>query len=336
VSVAIAAAWYGAGYWALVYNHLVTTSVQAIGYWVGCKWRPGLPIRGSGVKEMLKFGGHFTGSNLTDFFSRNLDNILIGKFWGAEELGLYSRAYQLMLMPIQQISGPIGAVAFPALSRLEDSPAEYRRFYLRIIEKISMVVMPGAALMCATSDWVVQFLIGPQWKETGRIFMFLAACAAVQPITETVVWLFSTQRRTREMLSWSFVAAAISIVSICAGLPWGAVGVAASYSSAYFCLTTPLLFWFVGRRGVVSTLDFYRTLYPSFLAGLASLAVLLLSHWWLATIEPAALRLFTAFLMAGFTSLFVFSVLPRGRMALRHFRDLLVRVVSARDSKLGA
>ena len=125
-----------------------------------------------------------------------------------------------------------------------------------------MITMPLGALMIATSDWMVLLLLGPQWRETGRIFMLLGIAAMIQPVTKTAWWLFSTQGRTRELFHWGLMGGAIAIVSIVAGLPWGATGVAASYAVADLCIATPLLFWYVGRRGPVRTIDFYRTIAP--------------------------------------------------------------------------
>jgi len=101
---AIFAAWRGLGYWALVVNQLVMTLVTVIGVWGACRWRPGLPARGIGIRSMLSYGGNLTGFNIMAFFSRNLDNALIGKFWGPYQLGVYSRAYQMLLMPMHPAS----------------------------------------------------------------------------------------------------------------------------------------------------------------------------------------------------------------------------------------
>ena len=83
---------------------------------------------------MLAFGGNLTGFGVVNYFARNLDNLLIGRFWGPAQLGLYARAYQLLLLPIDQMITPITAVAVPALSRLKDSPERYRQAYLRLLE----------------------------------------------------------------------------------------------------------------------------------------------------------------------------------------------------------
>ncbi|MFN2577917.1 MAG: lipopolysaccharide biosynthesis protein [Pyrinomonadaceae bacterium] len=324
LGAAIAAALYGARYWALVINQLVLAAVTVIGMWTACKWRPGLPSRVAGVRAMLSYGGNLTGFNLTSYFARNLDNLLLGKFWGAYQLGLYSRAYQLLLMPMAQINSPLLSVAVPALSRLTDTPERYRAAYLRVLEKIAMVTMPGVVFMIATSDWLVLFLLGPQWRDTGRIFMLLGVAAVIQPATRTVLWLFTTQGRAREMFLWGIISSAIAVASIVAGLPWGAIGVAGAYAATDVVVTTPLLFWFAGRRGPVKTYDFYRTVAPAGCAALCSLAVLLISRPWLATLLLIPVRLALAFAICAGVSLMVFSALPTGRMAMRSFKEMLL------------
>jgi O-antigen/teichoic acid export membrane protein len=335
--VAVIGAWRGAGYWALVLNQLVMTLVTAIGVWLACRWRPGLPGRGIGVRSMVSYGGNITGFNVMTFFSRNLDNALIGKFWGAYQLGVYSRAYQMLLMPMQQINAPLAAVAIPALSRLADDPDRYRTAYLRILEKIVMFTMPLGALMIATSDWIVLVLLGPQWRETGRIFSLLGIAAMIQPVTKTAWWLFSTQNRTRELFHWGLISGVIAIVSIIAGLPWGATGVAASYALSDLCLATPLLFWYVGRRGPVRTADFYRTIAPVSAASFGSLAAVFLCRPWLNSVPTTVLRLGVAFLITTVVSLAILSALPAGRIAMLSlidtFRLLLKRTSVVEPAK---
>src|SRR6266852_9912306 len=277
---AIVAAWRGVGYWALVVNQLVMTLVTLFGIWIVCRWRPGLPTRVAGVRSMLSYGGNLTGFNFMTYFARNLDNVLIGKFWGAYQLGVYSRAYQMLLMPMQQINAPLVAVAVPALSRLADSPERYRAAFLKILEKIAMITMPGVVFMIATSDWLVLFLLGPQWRAAGRIFALLGLAAIIQPVTRTALWLFTTQGRAREIFKWGVMGGIIAVASIVAGLPWGATGVAASYAVTDLCLSTPLLFWYVGRSGPVRTGDLYRTIAPAACASVCSLFVLLVCHQW--------------------------------------------------------
>ena len=106
VGVTVAIVWglYRKDYWALVLMQLAMPFTTMVGVWVACTWRPGLPKRFSGTGSLLKFGGHLTGFSLLNYFSRNLDNILIGWKVGVQELGVYAKAYQLLLMPFEQIN----------------------------------------------------------------------------------------------------------------------------------------------------------------------------------------------------------------------------------------
>ena len=330
LAAAVVAAWYGAGYWAIVLNQLVTAAVRVVGSWTACGWRPGLPSRGAGVRAILSYGGNVTGYSFINFFSRNLDNALIGKYWGSYQLGLYSKAYQMLLLPMEQINAPVAAVAVPALSRLVDAPERYRGAYLRVLEKIAMITMPGIALMIATSDWVTLFLLGEQWRESGRIFMLLGVAAIIQPVTRTVLWLFTTQNRTREIFKWGGISGAIAVAAIVAGLPWGATGVAASYAATDLCLTTPLLFWYAGRKGPVRAIDFYRTIAPSVCAAAATLVAVYFTRPLLA---PYALpvRLLLAGVAALLVALLVFLLLPAGRLAIQNFKETLLLLKSRRN-----
>ncbi len=323
IATALVLGWYGAGYWALVANQLAVGFTNTVAVWVVCRWRPGLPVRASGVRSMLAFGSNLTGFSIVNYFARNLDNMLIGKFWGSQQLGLYAKAYQLLLLPIDQINSPIAAVAVPALSRLKDSPERYRQAYLRILEKVAMLTMPSMALLIATSDWVVRLVLGPQWSGAARIFALLGVVGLVQPIANTVGWLFITQGRTNHMFHWGLIGSTIIIASIIAGLPWGATGVAASYSAVFLVVVTPLLFWFVGREGPVRAFDFYRTVAPIACASLCVLGALMLLRRAFVIPNPLV-GLIIGFGAASAITLLVLAALPRGRSALRDMKYAVI------------
>jgi PST family polysaccharide transporter len=270
-TVGIAMAWYGFGYWSLVGSQLAVVSASTAITWILCGWYPGWPSRRSGVQSMINFGGNITGFATINFFSRNLDNLLIGRIWGAEQLGIYSRAYQLMMLPIDQINEPITSVAVPTLSRLTDTPERYRRTYLRMIEKIALITMPSVALMIATADWIVQIVLGSRWAAAAAILMCLGFTGMFQPIANTTGWLLLSQGRSKDMLRWGFISGPLIIASILLGLSWGAFGVALSYSAARIFLNDPLLYWFVGRKGPVRARDFYVTMAPFAAASLMAL-----------------------------------------------------------------
>jgi O-antigen/teichoic acid export membrane protein len=297
-------------------GHLALSFVYMVAVWGVCGWRPGRARRGAGVRQLLGFGGNLTGFVVINYFARNLDNMLIGRFWGGFQLGLYAKAYQLLLLPLDQISYPLTNVAVPTLSRLNGEPERYRRAYLRILEKVTLVTMPGIALMVATADWVVLVVLGPQWVEAGRIFALLGVAALLQPVTNTTGWLFITQGRTREMFRWAPIGAGLVVAAIVAGLPWGAAGVATAYSVVWVLLMTPLLFWYVGRRGHVRTRDIYAALAPALFASVGGFAAVMAYRRWAAPSVPFEGLVISCLIMAAVT-LALLALLPAGRRALR-------------------
>jgi O-antigen/teichoic acid export membrane protein len=321
-ATAIILAWRGAGYWALVFSQWATGATSAAGVWVACRWRPGLPARNSGVRSMLAFGRNLTGYNILNYLSRNIDNLLIGRYWGPQQLGFYARAYQLLLLPLDQIVGPIDGVAVTALSRLADNEERYRQAYLRMLEKLAMVTMPAMALMIATSDWIVLVILGPQWIETGQIFALLGIIGLLEPISSTMGWLLISQGRTHHIFQWGLIDAALSTASIVGGLRWGAVGVAASYAIVGLCIRKPLQFWFVTRSGPVRTSDFYRAIIPSLVASASVMAVLVSFRSWAEGSRPIV-GLLASLGIAIMIALLSFLLLPRGRQALQDVRSLI-------------
>ncbi len=326
--VAITLAWRGAHYWALVVNQLVQGLSYAIGIWIVCGWKPGRPAGYSGVRSMFAFGRNLTGFHMINYFARNLDNMLIGKVWGSWQLGLYAKAYQLLLLPIDQINSPIAAVAIPALSRLTDSPERYRKAYLRILEKIAMMTMPGMAFMIVCSDWIVGLVLGPQWIGASRIFALLGIAGLVQPVANTTGWLFMSQNRAHHMFQWGIIGGTIAILSIVLGLHWGAIGVATSYSLIGVGVVTPLLFYFVGRAGPVRTMDFYRTMAAPACATLLAMVALFLFRRLAGAINPAV-GLLGALAITAITAFVALYALPLGRRSLQDFRNVYALITKS-------
>jgi len=321
--VGIIFAWRGARYWSLVFSQLALLGTNAVGVWLTCRWRPGRPKRNTGVRSMLSFGGNVTGYALTNYISKNCDNLIVGRAFGPQLLGLYAKAAQLLALPTDQINEPLSAVAIPALSRLADSPERYRQAYLRIMEKIVMITMPAVMLMLATADWLVLIILGPQWGATAKIFIFMGVAGLFQPVAATGGWLLVSQGRVRDMLRWALINAPISILSLLAGLPWGAVGVAASFSLGRILIAFPLLFWFVGRSGPVRMGDFYRLLAPFTGASVCSLVACIVFRRFVAVPNPVVGFIACGIIVAITTPVFL-ALMPAGRKALVDIKNSML------------
>ena len=122
----------GYGYWALVGASVTQVALKLVLAWLISGWRPKLPSRKTQTWNMLTFGANITAGSLIYSLARGADTLLIGRFFGAAAVGLYSRAAILLIRPLEQFTIPINAVLIPALSRIQTEPERYRRTFLRV------------------------------------------------------------------------------------------------------------------------------------------------------------------------------------------------------------
>jgi len=257
--VSIALAHNDWGFWALAWGTVVGAAVTTALYFLLSGFRPSWPRRASGIRELLGFGANVTGFELVNYFHRNLDNVLIGRFWGAIELGLYSRAYQMMMLPITSLRTPINAVAFPVLSRLRSSPEEFRRYYGKIATLLAFISMPLMAFLTVNAHDVVEIALGPAWKDVAPIFVMLGITGFIQPVASLRGLVMLSQGHSRRYLAWGLYNAIVVSIAFCAGTPWGAIGVATAYAlSNYLILYPSLLFAF--KDSPLKSLDFFSTI----------------------------------------------------------------------------
>jgi PST family polysaccharide transporter len=203
IAVAVVMAWRGLSYWSLVAMGAASGATTMVMCWLLSGWRPDLPRRGSGVMPMLTFGGGLTGFNILNYFTRNADNVIIGFALGSGPLGIYSKAYNLLMMPIRQFNAPIGAVMQPAPSRLQHDPVRYQRAYLRAVSMLAFVGMPLVAFLFVAADDVVRVFLGPGWDGAVPVFRLLAPAALLGTINVAPGWLCTTLGRSRVQVNWA-------------------------------------------------------------------------------------------------------------------------------------
>ena len=312
----IGSALLGAGYWSIIINQAVTTLAALLMAWWYAGWVPGRPGRLGEMTALLHFGGNLTSFNFVNFFSRNGDNILIGRFAGEHALGLYDRAFKLMLVPFGQVSAPFSKVAVPLLSRSRDQPDFYRRAYQRMLEAVLLVLYPGLVFLIVAHRALIALALGPRWSDVAPIFAILGLNCFVAPIGSSMGWLFVSQGRTREMRNCGIAASVIFVGCFVTGLRWGPLGVAAGYTVAGFIEISYL--WRVAtRRGPLGGRDFLGTVLPFLFAVPVTFAALAGAEEILPGGAPGlALRAVCAY--AVFAA--ALAALPSGRRVLRRVR----------------
>lgn len=230
VFVGVTMAVRGDGYWALIALPLTMNSVQMGLSWLMVNWRPSLPRRDGEVGSMIKFGGNVAASYVMINFNRSVDNVLVGWYWGAAPLGLYSRAYNLLMLPVRQLSAPAGSVAITAFSRIQGDPERFARYYLRAINLIMWIAAPVFAFLFVAAEPVIVLVLGHQWRAAAPVFQILALSALGQLLLESTIWLFVSRGQSNNLLRLLLVVSPVIIASFAVGLPFGIKGVALSGS----------------------------------------------------------------------------------------------------------
>jgi len=273
--VAIALAFRGFGVWSLVWQSLAYFIVQAVamGWFTG--WKPRLIFDRRAASQLFAYSANLTGFSVVNYWSRNGDNLLVGKFFGSAILGIYSRAFNLMLLPLSQITYVVSRVMFPALSRIQDDTPRVKNIYLRSISIIALLTFPLMLGLLAVADHFILALYGQTWAAvipTLRIFCILGM---MQSVFSTVGWIYQSQGRTDWMFRWEMFSGSLNIGAIIVGILIGSIeAIAISLVVAGFILA-PLAIGIPGRLIGVTLSDVVRTVWTA-LACASAMAIVVL------------------------------------------------------------
>lgn len=238
-TIAITFAVSGFGVWTLVGQTLIGSAVIAITLWIISDWKASFLFQWSALKDLLGFGANLTGFNTFNYWVRNVDDLLVGRFLGSEPLGIYTKAYAIMLFPLQRISHVISKVMFPALSKIQDDKKLTKRVYLRTIAIIGLVTFPLMLGLLVAADHFVLTVLGSQWQEMIILLRILSLVGLCQSIGTTLGWIYTAQGRTDWMFRWGIPKGIVTIIAFIIGLRWGLIGITVAYAIRGFALIYP-------------------------------------------------------------------------------------------------
>jgi PST family polysaccharide transporter len=321
-AVGIAMALAGSGVWSLVTLLLTTAAVEVAGLWWSSGWRPRFAFDSAALRELLPYSANFMGFTVINYWARNLDSLLIGRFVGPAGLGLYDRAYRTMLVPLTHASSVMSRVMFPALSRLQDERDAVKTLYLRAIRAISLVTFPITVGLFVTADVFVLTLFGPRWVAIIPVLRVLCLVGLLQSVSSSTGWLYQSQGRTDVMFRWALFSGAVTLVAFSVGIRWGVMGVALAYVIRTTALT-PLSFMIPGRFVGIRLRDVVGALGGTLACALGMGAIVALLGRALAHDTPvaASLALQSTFGIACYAAIAHFAGLAAYRDTLQTVRN---------------
>ncbi len=271
-AIAVAMAFSGGGYWALVFRPLVAATLTDILIWSNCRWVPGLPGFSREAKEIVKFGMNITGFTITDYVARSADRVGLGYTVGARELGYYHNAATVYDNALAVVTLPLHTVAVATLSKLKDNLGELRTAWSTAMSSLAFFALPAFAILAVIGSDLIVLLLGQKWASAAGILTIYALRGPAHVIERTLGWLHVAAGRADRWMRWGVVSCVVQVVAILCGLPFGAVGVAASYTICMYILFVPAIVY-AGQPLQIGVRDLMRAVGPPLIGVLVAEAV---------------------------------------------------------------
>jgi len=231
----------GFGYWALVVQLVLVQMITTALSFTYSNYYPRFPQSLANLRSLLLFGGYSAAYGLINYFARNFDNVLIGKVWGATDLGFYTRAYFLMMLPGMMVIGVFGGVLIPAMASLRNDPERMEGAYLRAMRVVAMIGCSFSVGLALAAPELVDLVYGPKWQAVVPILLWLSIAGILQPLQNTASWLYIVTEKGRGLFVMGLVVSVSAVCAFVIGLPGGPVGVARAYAIANTLIAYPIL-----------------------------------------------------------------------------------------------
>ena len=264
---AIFLAMAGYDYWALVWREVIRSAFILVGAWVLCPWIPGRPRRDTDVRSLLKFGSGLTTTYILGSITSSLDRFLLGRFQGADVVGLYRQSHQLVVAPMGQLMSPLYQVALPGLSMLQSDGGRFSSFYTRIVSIVAAASMPLSVFLMVHADDITLVVLGDNWRGAATFIRIFAAGGLLQSVFSTIGFVLVSRGRSGELLKLSTATNVLKVALMVLGLRWGAVGVALGDVSSTFIMFAPFV-WLAFRKSPVTVGAFAQAIARPFACSL--------------------------------------------------------------------
>lgn len=256
----------GYGVWSIVFQSLASSLIYVTYYWIESDLKPSLKFNTASFKSMISMSSNLVADSVINYWTRNADNLLVGKYLGSEALGVYSRAYSLMLLPLTNISKVIIRVMLPSFSMIKNDKVEIKRIYLRICETIAAITFPLMFGLSAVADLFVLGVLGEEWISMVPLLRILSIVGALQSILTLNGSIYVSQGKANIAFRVTLVFNILFLAGFVTGMYYGGLyGIAVSYFITSILGAYPN-FYFAARLIDTGFKDLYGRLCKTFIA----------------------------------------------------------------------
>ncbi len=236
-------AYFGFSYWALILPQLLASVFIYFFY----SRKANFPFRlyphkytVAGFRKAKSIMGNLTGFNLINYWSRNADNLIVGKVYGEASLGIYNRAYRLLTLSLSLITGLFGKVLYPSLKKLQSEGGSIQNEYLNVLGIISLLNYPIAFILIVFPESFVYILWGENWMEVAPFLPYFGLLVLSQTLISTTGNIFILFRKENVLMYVGIVSAAIMVGAIILGSLFSVLDIARFYTLSYLVFIIPI------------------------------------------------------------------------------------------------
>ena len=262
--ISVVLAFHGFRYYAIVIQTMLSSFIIFI--WNYLETKPKFKVSGCliSTKKVLNYSGYQFAFNMVNYLSRNLDNLLTGKFMGNSALGYYNKAYSLMLYPVNNLTGVISPVLHPVLSDYQSHKEIIYKKYTEIVKILSLIGVFIAPFCYFASNEIISILYGTQWEQSVKCFQILSFAILPQLVGSSAGAIYQSLGKTKLLFFNGVINTAITIIAILCGVLIGkniiflSICVSIAYITHFFTVYFMLIHLGFGYKFI----NFLRKLFP--------------------------------------------------------------------------
>lgn len=230
-------AYKGYGVWALVTQNIANSVLNATLLWLFVRWIPQRTFSMQSFRQLFGFGSKLLASGLLDTIYNNIYPLVIGKFFSASTLGVYSRASSLAQYPSSNLTSVLQSVTFPVLSSIQNDEERLGNAYRRLLRMSVFIIFPLMIGLSAVADPFIRLVLTDKWE--GAIYLLQIVCFSMMwyPVHAINLNLLQVKGRSDYFLKLEIIKKIIGVSMLCITVPIGIVAMCyGSICTSIICL----------------------------------------------------------------------------------------------------
>jgi O-antigen/teichoic acid export membrane protein len=244
-------AFAGLKYWSLVWSQFIASFTTTFLLYRKTGFKNFIAPKAVVIKSFRlakRLIGSLMAFNMVNYWTRNSDNLIVGKYYGTNDLGIYNRAYLLLWMPLTLIAGIFSSVLYPSLIKHKNEGGNTQKEYYFMLKIISLINIPVALILILFPHPFVEILWGENWIALAKLLPYFGLLIMTQTLTSTIGSVMIMENEEKAMIHSGWVN-----VFMIGGIIYGATisltAIAAFYALSYLIIVLPFnIFYIMGYK----------------------------------------------------------------------------------------